>query len=135
MLKHGLYYYITFVVFKCSFWWTWACFCRTCKDKYYKKSFWYHCYPFFHCLKFQKDYISIANPQWSKWPKLVSIHYWRIPRGGRGVKKSVKPNWSPFWWVGAPRFSCEKQSKLKKKCQLNPVFWRFFEFHSIWTES
>ena len=79
--------------------------------------------------------ISKARPQWSKWPKFVSLHYWRAPRGDRGVKKSGLPNWSPLWWVGVPRFSqnwrnCEKPSKLNKNCQRNlfflEVFWILF---------
>ena len=78
--------------------------------------------------------------QWYKWPKFVSLHYWRAPRGARGVKKSRRSNWSPLWWVGALRFSpnwrnCEIPSKLNKKCQRNPVFWRYFKFYSIWAES
>ena len=81
-----------------------------------------------------------AIPQWSKWPKFVSLHYWRTPRGARDVKKSRPPNWSPLWWVGALRFSqnwrnCEKPSKLNKNWQRIPVFWRFFEFYSIWAKS
>ena len=68
------------------------------------------------------------------------LHYWRAPRGARGVKISERPNWSPFWWVGALRFSqnwrnCEKPSELNNNYQRNPVFWRFFKFYSIWAES
>ena len=81
-----------------------------------------------------------SRTQWSKWPKFVSLYYWRTPRGARGVKKSGWPNWIPLWWVGAIRFSqnwrnCEKPSKLNKNCQRNPVFKSFFEFYSIWAES
>ena len=79
-------------------------------------------------------------PQWSKWPKFVSLHYWRALRGARGAKKSGQPNWSPLWWVGALKFSqtwrkCEILSKLNKNCQRNPVFQRFFKCCSIWVES
>ena len=37
---------------------------------------------------------------WSKWPKIIWLHYWRTPRGARGVKKSGWPNWSPLCTVG-----------------------------------
>ena len=35
-------------------------------------------------------------PQWSKWPKFVSFHYWCAPKGARGVKKSKRPNRNHF---------------------------------------
>ena len=79
---------------------------------------------------------SNSYAQWSKWPKFVSLHYWHAPRGAVGVEKFGRLNWSPLWWVRALRFSqnwrnCEELSKLNKNCQRIPVFWRFFEFHSI----
>ena len=103
-----------------------ASFMNTYDTKYQQKSI-----PI--CSPKQNYLFIFAMTQWSKWPKFVSLHYWRAPRGARGVKKSGQPKWSPLWWAGALRFSqnwrnCEKQSKLNKNCQRNPVFWRFFKF-------
>ena len=98
---------------------------------------WWEC-----CLCVPK--VSGLNPnigdfslQKTSWPNFVSLHYWRSPRC---VNKSGWPNWNPFWWVGALKFSqnwrhCEKPSELNKVVKKNPVFWRFFEFHSILAKS
>ena len=86
------------------------------------------------------EYSACHTTQWSNWLCFTPLLTRPPGPGCQGCQKSGRPNWSLLWSVGALRFSqnwrnCEKLSKLNKNFQRNPVFWRFFEFYSIWAES
>ena len=76
-----------------------------------------------------------SRTQWSKWPKFVSLYYWRTPKGARVVKKCGWPNWSPLWWVAKIEETVKNHQNWTKIVKKTPIFWRFFKFYSIWAES
>ena len=94
------------------------------KHKKWNHFYLLHLPPLWQSMLLLHPVSSTSGFPWSKWPKCVSLYYWRAPRGARGVKKAGQPNWSPLWCDGVLRFSqnrrnYEKQSKLNKNWQRN----------------
>ena len=76
------------------------------------------------------------GPHWLFGPQKNSFHYWRAQGCQKITFFFLQMKLLSFCAkIASKRHKLQKPSKLKKKCQKNPVFLDFFEYSSNWGQS